>query len=540
MSSASDETPLPRLPFGPELRRQRDLRRWTQLELANKVYRDAPFISRLETGTNSCSSENAEQLATALELVGDEKAAFIMLAAQDEALRKRDSLLEDYLAAEEAAGVFGIEPATGGGVFTASAAGQLSRSAESVDDGTPKGGAHVAPRLDSRVIARLVQRYRQPQFFEEVRAMGGDILTEGQNVYPVVYFPAPPGQALASVLPPANLDAREGEPIRPEDVAVLDPRSRLNRWVAGHLGASDAEADRNTRDGWNICFSEVARTDHGVTLTARLAPYGLILDSCDCLIDEAFADPGAGEWPLRDRIDLAAGNPLIRGFGRAAGVGIAAVMVCVDQEPDGTRRLDALVGRRSKSVGTYPETWHVVPAGMFNWRFGPTDPNGRESRPWGSYEADDLLRSVLTEYAEETHDYRALETNRDRRVLESVDVVQELVRVARIEVTGIAIDLANLRPEVCVLLLVEDPGWAARQPWKLNYEYTGHGQPTAREAKEQNAEFTVITVAVEGEELNASARRRLDPEETVAAGAAAFWLGVRRARQLFSRSLASG
>ncbi len=307
--------------------------------------------------------------------------------------------------------------------------------------------------------------------------------------------------------------------------------------MAGHPGASDAEADRNTRDGWNICFSEVARTDQGLTLTARLAPYGLILDSCDCLIDEAFADPGAGEWPLRDSIDLAAGNPLTRGFGRAAGVGIAAVMVCIDQDPDGTLRLDALVGRRSKSVGTYPETWHVVPAGMFNWRFGPTDPNGRESRPWGSYEADDLLRSVLTEYAEETHDYRALETNRDRRVLESVDVVQELVRVARIEVTGIAIDLANLRPEVCVLVFIEDPGWAARQPWKLNYEYTGHGQPTAREAKEQSAEFTVITVAVEGEELNASALRRLDPEETVAAGAAAFWLGVRRARQLFTQSL---
>lgn len=510
----------------------------SQKELALRAETFKSTISRLESGERGCPWDLAERLADALKLTDKERDLLLKLASQDADDRKGSRRKSGRSGGQNALVEAEVSKTAGAGYAVLVAADALDGS-KAISARSRDAEPYQSPRLRNDVIERLVTRYRQPQFFDDVRAMGGDILTEGQNVYPVVYFPAPPGQTPASVLPPTNLDAREGEPILPEDVAVLDRRPRLNRWVAGHPGASDAEADQNTRDGWNICFSELARTDAGLTLTARLAPYGLILDSCDCLIDEAFADPGASEWPLRDSIDLAAGNPLIRGFGRAAGVGIAAVMVCIYQDPDGTRRLDALVGRRSKSVGTYPETWHVVPAGMFNWRFGPTDPNGRESRPWGSYEADDLLRSVLTEYAEETHDYRALETNRDRRVLESVDVVQELVRVARIEVTGIAIDLANLRPEVCVLMFIEDPGWAARQPWKLNYEYTGHGQPTAREAKEQSAEFTVITVAVEGEDLNASARRRLDPEETVAAGAAAFWLGVRRARQLFTQSLAA-
>lgn len=531
MSTPPGPTPLR---FGSALRRLRG--RLSQKDLALRAETFKSTISRLESGERGCSWELAERLADALDLTDKERRLLVKLAVEDEERRKLSRSKKGPAAGDNAEGATEALKTAGAGYAVLVAADALEDST-GLSARSRDAKPYQSPRLRNDVIERLVTRYQQPQFFEDVHAMGGDILTEGQNVYPVVYFPAPAGQAPASVLPPTNLDAREGAPIRPEDVAVLNPRPRLNRWIAGHPGASDAEADRNTRDGWNICFSEVARADQGLTLTARLAPYGLILDSCDCLIDEAFADPGAGEWPLRDSIDLAAGNPLTRGFGRAAGVGIAAVMVCIDQDPDGTRRLDALVGRRSKSVGTYPDTWHVVPAGMFNWRFGPTDPNGRESRPWGSYEADDLLRSVLTEYAEETHDYRALETNRDRRVLESVDVVQELVRVARIEVTGIAIDLANLRPEVCVLVFIEDPGWAARQPWKLNYEYTGHGQPTAREAKEQSAEFTVITVAVEGEELNASALRRLDPEETVAAGAAAFWLGVRRARQLFAQSL---
>ncbi len=544
MKSDESHGPLPEHPFGSLLRQLRRSRGWTLQQLGRKVYRDASYISRVETGRSACGPEAASRLADALGLVGAERAAFLRLADLDRLLREMGSHEEAWLGASEEAvqlaDRLGVQLPDGfDGSHTLRTAARLADGRSSELESSD-GRRYVAPRLDSKVIRRLVERYTQPQFFDDVRAMGGDILTEGQNVYPVVYFPAPAGQTPASVLPPTNLDAREGDPILPEEVAVLDPGPRLSRWVAGHPGATNAKADKSTRDGWNLCFRELARTDQGLTLSARLAPYGLILDSCDCLIDEAFGDPGAGEWPLRDRIDAAARNPLLRGDGRAAGIGIAAVMVCVEQYSDGTRRLDALVGRRSTSVGTYPDTWHVVPAGMFNWRFGPKEPNGSPGRPWGAYEADDVLRAVLTEYAEETHGHRKLETNRDREKLDAVAAVKELARVARIEVTGIAIDLANLRPEVCVLLFIHEPGWAARQPWKLNYEYSEHGQPTARKSKKQKAEFTAITVSVAGEALNESARRLLDPEQTVAAGAAAFWLGVGRARELFDELTPTG
>jgi len=174
---------------------------------------------------------------------------------------------------------------------------------------------------------------------------------------------------------------------------------------------------------------------------------------------------------------------------------------------------------------------------MFNWRFGSSLPNGNDAYPFGSYDAGDILRSMLTEYAEETHNLADLEDNTNRAFLEGLGVVQDLLRLARFEFTGIAMDLANLRPEICVLIYVSDPDWHDAQDFELNYEYEPHAAPVGRKRMPgEKRKLTPITVSRDGLPLD-DALEILTPERTVASGAAAFWLGVDRAREIFAAEL---
>lgn len=412
---------------------------------------------------------------------------------------------------------------------------------------------YVSPSLRSDAVAELVSRYQSLPSFSDVAAKAGRVLTRGQGqrvrTYPVVAFPAPQGQPLDSLLPLANVDARMSRTIRGDELAIRDPYPRLLRWLAGRPSVDVQAADSETAHGWNLAMETLGRTaDGSLVMTARLTEYGLMLDSCDALIDETFGtvsantSPEAPQWPLRDAVDRepdallgGAPNPLLRASHRAAGIGIAALIAVVKEEPDGTHRLDALLGRRSKQVGTYPDTWHVAPAGMFNWRFGGRLPNGTDERPWGSYDAGDILGSVLTEYGEETHNLHKLEDNTEREYLATRPAVRRLVKNAEFVFTGVAIDLANLRPEICVLIYVSDPAWHGRQKFKLNYEYVRYGEPVGRSAGKKRTLFGV-TVANEHGPID-DALELLDPQETVAAGAAAFWLGVDRARAMFAAEL---
>ena len=328
--------------------------------------------------------------------------------------------------------------------------------------------------------------------------------------YPVVVLPNLTGQTLESILTRDSVDARESAVADDRGMAVIDPFPRLQRWLAAHSDSTAGRAQERTADGWNLCMRELRREPDGnLRMTARLGKYGMILDTCDALIDEAFSGVNDRPWALRDRVE-AVDNPFLSARRRAAGIGIAAVITVVERDAEGSYVLNALVGRRSANVGTYPDTWHVAPAGMFNWRFedqGPCDDDGPH---WSKYEPEDVLRSVLTEYAEETRSIRDMEENGLREVLDTHPAVVDLVANAQIEFTGIALDLANLRPEICVLIYVGDPDWAGKKVFKLNYEYKNIGSPTGRKGKKSKRRLQPITVARDGRALDDVALRLLD------------------------------
>ncbi|MFN0146547.1 MAG: hypothetical protein ACKVT1_08560 [Dehalococcoidia bacterium] len=414
--------------------------------------------------------------------------------------------------------------------------------AEALDARADELSPYTPPRLRTGSIARLEARYASGPLADTIAALRGKMLQrwDGETpvTYPVVVFPAVPGQTLASVLPANNVDSHRQSAARAERLAIRDPFPRLRRWMAANPGKSYAEALKATTSGWNLCMTSLKRDGDGhLVIGARLAEYGLILDSCDALIDETFLGDTDAAWPLRDALE-AHENPFDSGLHRAAGIGIAAVVTVVEREPNGSHVLSALVGRRSKEVGTYQDTWHVAPAGMFNYRFGSRRPHRDPLVRHGAYDSGDTLRSVLTEYAEETRNIAKLEDNTNREYLEGLEVVRDLVDVAQIEFTGIALDLANLRPEICVLIYVKDPAWHGKQEFALNYEYDFEPSPVghAREPGEKR-KLTAVPVARDGRPLD-DALDILTPEQTVAAGAAAFWLGADRARQLFNDDLA--
>jgi 8-oxo-dGTP pyrophosphatase MutT (NUDIX family) len=161
---------------------------------------------------------------------------------------------------------------------------------------------------------------------------------------------------------------------------------------AAHLAALRARAP-GMHDGRVLAMTRVV----GGTLHARVAGYFDMVATGDAL---------AGDPALRARAAaLAGGDPLRRGDGRVAAIGLSVVAVV----PGGR----VVLGRRRADLPLDPGRWHVVPSGML------------EPEP------DPIAAGLAREAAEEL----------------GVAVDGEAVRIL-----GLGWDLARLRPEICVAL----------------------------------------------------------------------------------------
>jgi 8-oxo-dGTP pyrophosphatase MutT (NUDIX family) len=138
----------------------------------------------------------------------------------------------------------------------------------------------------------------------------------------------------------------------------------------------------------------------GGTVRARRAGYFDMVATADAL---------AGDAALRARaVELAGGDPLRRGKGPVAALGLSVATVL----PDGR----VLLGRRRAGLPLDPGAWHVVPSGML------------EPEP------DPIAAALAREGREEL----------------GVEVDRGAVRML-----GLGWDLARLRPEVCLALALE-------------------------------------------------------------------------------------
>ncbi len=216
-------------------------------------------------------------------------------------------------------------------------------------------------------------------------------------------------------------------------VAVDDAPAPLDEAVmaagAEHLGR--LRAGRPTmHDGPVLALQ---RLDGAVVRAAR-AGYFAMIATCDAIRAELDAAPShvrdglpdrygpqrapVDDLPLRAAVHAAAGgDPLASGAGRAAGLGVSAVMtVPTPGGPAGSRSF--VLGQRSAAVAIDAGLWHVAPSGML------------EDLPGGA-----LAATVAVELAEE--------------ISVSLPVAQI---AARATVLGLVHDLTRLRPDVSVRL----------------------------------------------------------------------------------------
>jgi 8-oxo-dGTP pyrophosphatase MutT (NUDIX family) len=170
----------------------------------------------------------------------------------------------------------------------------------------------------------------------------------------------------------------------------VDPALRAGG--AAHLAALRARVPA-MHDGAVLAMTAV----DGGLVRARRAGYFDMVATADALAD----DPA-----LRARaVALAEGEPLRRGDGRVAAVGLSVATML----PGGR----VLLGRRRAGLPLDPGAWHVVPSGML------------EPEP------DPIAVAVAREGREEL----------------GVEVDRGAVRML-----GLGWDLARLRPEVCLVL----------------------------------------------------------------------------------------
>jgi hypothetical protein len=262
-------------------------------------------------------------------------------------------------------------------------------------------------------------------------------------------------------------------------------RQRLmRRWRSLHPqeGIGDEE-------GRNYCLAEIRfeREPPRLALDLGVVRYGQIARTCEALVNEfavfAFITKGGKELvgdrhysqfmrpstvlhclPWRRNTHQSAGSAaalFVQPYNRAAGVGVAVATIV---SRAGRRKI--YVGERSETVGTYPNVLHVIPGGNCNTHGSQRQIEHMERAHLPNW----YLRSVMRcEYLEEWFNDDNLEKLRIPDWRARVDQLwAERVTEARpLELTGLAFDLLNLRPEVCAKLEVK-----MRGNEMLNWEYS--------------------------------------------------------------------
>ncbi len=237
-----------------------------------------------------------------------------------------------------------------------------------------------------------------------------------------------------------------------------------------------------------------------LTLDCAAGRYFDMLDTCSAIeielraaIGDGARQPAAldGNLRLRQAAHAAAGgDPLTSGAGRDAAIGLSMLVAC--RTGDGYRM--RLAQRGDGGLGLGCGQLHVVPSGMFDFADARRD-----------YHVGAKLRE---EYAEELF-------GKAGPALEYLDA---LLRTggAQLLLTGVAMDLLNLRPEICTLLIIHTPEWfeQARQA-RLNDEFL----------PETAAGGFPGWVRLASDEVMIQESGLL-PERMIPPGAAAFWMGV--------------
>ncbi len=186
----------------------------------------------------------------------------------------------------------------------------------------------------------------------------------------------------------------------------------------------------------------------------------------------------AKKLPQRRRIEIAMGTDqnqqlqILQGVGRAATIGCAMLFVYRDAD----RQYRCTLGTRSaEGVAAQPNSVHVAPAGMFQSECTLQElllPENKEEWQIDKRIFCELLEEVLDkseEYEEPRIPYRIMKKD------PQLSVILEMLKTGKADflVSGIAVDLLNLRPEICVVLILHEYSEIIVDNIKSNREYHG-------------------------------------------------------------------
>jgi hypothetical protein len=234
--------------------------------------------------------------------------------------------------------------------------------------------------------------------------------------------------------------------------------------------------------GANIVLARVSAGD-GIAMSVNTATYGQIVRTSDSLVNEfaVFAHLSSrSAFRKRPRPLVFDGKDLLKVLPwrrqvhswddqdalliaprrRAAGLGVSLSLA--SQKADGA---EVYVARRSSKVGTYPDVLHVVPSGMMN------------ARAQGQHTAAELAAlprlTMMSEFLEECFDVEELAGHSVGNFAKRVEEKAEEFHVTDLDplFTGLAVDLLNLRTEVCGVLDLTDRQDVV-DAFNLSWEYT--------------------------------------------------------------------
>jgi hypothetical protein len=316
---------------------------------------------------------------------------------------------------------------------------------------------------------------------------------------PICVFPAPPDQW-------DDIEAPLGTPGSPDvpgldDYSAAFDRSGLDTFRAAveRYRKADPDDRRHFFSGATYALDEIVLDAHdrSPTLNCTTGRYFTSMATSECLDAELMralaADPDQ-EVPLGkldhrswlhenvSRTNPAA-DPVIDGRYRAAAVSHAAVVMLANDRGG----YDILLPSRSDEVATHARFRHVAPSGIF----APL--NVDSPSPSGEFS---VRGNFYREWVEELYsakEYEGWELDRFRtqdvadpatepeisRLLEVIDPDSPTKR-GDLYYTGVSVNLLTLRPEICLLLVIDDPTWlttekreaeAIGRPFSLSWEY---------------------------------------------------------------------
>lgn len=281
---------------------------------------------------------------------------------------------------------------------------------------------------------------------------------------------------------------------------------------------------------WNgrTYIMERATIAETITIDCNLGWYFDAMTSCDILEWELLEimtkvncnrydfRSVKSELKLRNEYQAKVSDPIHQGLGRSAMISISTLIVYNDGE---TYR--GLLLPRSGKTAAHANLYHVVPSAIFQPEFGYPE------------EEFSVSLGFFREYLEEVFGEKEMEASSGELAASTVyehEKSKELLAaieegLAELLLTGFAMNLLNLRPEICTVLIVYDPTWW-KQKISPNWEFL-----KPRELFKQKRDVIApIDILREDQEIAVDLNRIRGT--FVPPGSAAFWLGIDTIRRL--------